>query len=111
MATKKRSSRSSRSSRRSPARRRHGNTVGDIDSFDSHKYVVTLQEARAYLDASIESARRGHNDWHALRNSVWRLSQGLAEIQKAERQLGRKGTGVQADVRDLDELVKEMGKA
>jgi hypothetical protein len=73
--------------------------------------VVTLQEARAYLDAGIVLARRSHNDWQALRNSVWRVSQALAEIQKAERQLGRKGTGVQADVRDLDDLLKEMGKA
>lgn len=71
----------------------------------------TLEEAHAYLGAAVESARRSHNDWQALRTSVWRVSQALAEIQKAERQLGRKGTGVHADVRDLDELVKEMGKA
>jgi hypothetical protein len=72
---------------------------------------MTLQEARAYLGAAIESLRHNRNDWQSLRNSVWRLSQALDSIQKAERLLGRKGTGVQADVRDLDELVREMGKA
>jgi hypothetical protein len=101
--------RSSRSSRRSSTARRHGNTGGG--DFDSHKYVMTLQEAHAYLGAAIEGARRSHNDWQSLRTSVWRLSQALAEIQKVERQLGRKGTGVQADIRDLDELVNEMAKA
>jgi hypothetical protein len=102
VATKKRSS---RSSRRSPARRRHGDTVGD---FDFHKYVMTLQEARAYLDAAVESVRRDRTYLDGLRNSVWRLSQALVEIEKAERQLGLKGAGVESDVRALDELVKAI---
>jgi hypothetical protein len=70
---------------------------------------MRLQEAKAYLKAGIEHARN-HHDWTALRNSVWRLSQALHELGRAEEILGRSAKGVHADVADLDVLVAQMAK-
>jgi len=104
MASKKRSS---RPSRRSAGRRKHGNL--EHGEFDNHKYATTLQEAHDYLGAAVESARR-HGDWQTLRTSVWRVSQALAELRKALQLLGRKGDGIRDDVRDLDDLMRDMGQ-